>query len=170
MYDVFYFGSKPNLFEFEQPADSLEHAAELCRTGYYWYIYGGNDYSNFDFEWRPAPWESHQLHTFPSQHQRTGGVYFANADTVANREWHFQTNQRVHRLPNRDLWEIPDNIDDNDFDYSWHPDETEPAYEYRFPSQWQPDGGPRYRGSAGIKYMASQKIRLTLHRSFTWIF
>jgi len=138
----------------------------LCRTGYYWYIYGGNDYSNFDFEWRPAPWENHQLHTFPSQHQRTGGVYFANTDTVKNREWHFQTNQRVRRLPNRDLWEIPDNIDDSDFDYSWHPDETEPAYEYRFPSQWQPDGGPRYRGSAGIKYMASQKIRANATQIF----
>jgi hypothetical protein len=35
MFDVFYYGPKPNLFEFEQPADSLEAAAALTRTGYY---------------------------------------------------------------------------------------------------------------------------------------
>jgi hypothetical protein len=32
MFDVFYFGPKPGLFAFEQPASSLEDAAKKSRT------------------------------------------------------------------------------------------------------------------------------------------
>lgn len=159
MIDVFYWGPRPNLFEFERPADSIDQAAQLSRTGPCWYIYGDNDYSNFDFDWRPAPWEADHVHVFPSQWQRNGGVYYVNPATVAQRQWHFRTEQQVQRRPNRDLWHIPDNIDDSDFDYSWHPDEIEPDYEYHFGTQWQRDGGPVYPGTAGIKYMANQRIR-----------
>ena len=159
MFDIFYFGPKPNLFEFEQPADNLDDAAAKSRTGFYWYIYGGNDYSNFDFDWRPVPWEHSHIHVFPSQWQRNGEVYLANKYTVQNKEWHFQTNQSVVRKSNRSLWIVPDNIDDSEFDYSWHPDRTEPDYEYHFPTQWQREGGPVYPGSAGKKFMTSQKIK-----------
>lgn len=159
MFDVFYSGPKPNLFEFEQPADSLESAAEQCRTGYYWYIYGGNDYTGFDFDWKPAPWENTHIHVFPSQWQRNGDVYFVNKRTVANREWHFRMEQSVKRLPDPSKWLIPSGIDDSEFDYSWHPDSTEPPYTYQFPTQWQRDGGPAYLGSAGLKYMLDQKVK-----------
>jgi hypothetical protein len=159
MFDVFYYGPKPGLFAFEQPASSLDHAASLSKTSHYWYIYGGNDYTGFDFDYVPVPWEAHQLHVWPSQWQRTGGVYLAHRHTVANREYNFHTDHVFHRQPNRSIWRIPDNIDDSDFDYSWHPDETEPDYEYHFGTQWQRDGGPVYPGRAGIKYMGNQRIR-----------
>ena len=159
MFDVFYYGPKPGLFAHEQPAESLDHAASLSRTSHYWYIYGGNDYTGFDFEYVPVPWETTHLHTWPSQWQRTGGVYLANRLTVGNREYNFHNNPSVRRQANRDLWRIPDNIDDTDFDYSWHPDETEPDYEYHFGTQWQRDGGPVYLGTAGVKYMGNQRIR-----------
>ena len=147
------------MFAFEQPATSLEDAAGKCKTTHYWYIYGGNDYTGFDFEYTPMPWETTHVHVWPSQHQRNGEVYLANRRTVQNQEWHFHTEQSVVRKPNRDLWTVPDNIDDADFDYSWHPDRTEPNYEYRFPTQWQREGGPVYPGSAGVKYMTDQRIR-----------
>jgi len=159
MFDVFYYGPKPNLFEFEQPAADLDDAASKCRTGHYWYIYGGNDYSNFDFSFVPAPWESTHLHVFPSQHQRNGDVYLANAETVSNREWHFRKEQSVIRKADKSVWIVPDGVDDKDFDYSWHPDRTEPDYEYRFGTQWQREGGPMYPGKAGVKYMLDQKIK-----------
>ena len=159
MFDVFYFGDKPGLFAFEQPATSLEDAADKCKTTHYWYIYGGNDYTGFNFEYTPVPWETTHLHVWPSQHQRNGEVYLANRRTVKNQEWHFHTEQAVVRQPDRSVWRVPDNIDDTDFDYSWHPDRTEPDYEYRFPTQWQREGGPVYPGSAGVKYMTDQRIR-----------
>jgi hypothetical protein len=159
MFDVFYYGPKPNRFPHERPADSLEDAASKSRTKYYWYIYGGNDYTNFDFTWRPAPWEECQIHCFGTQWQRTGGAYLVNQDTVQNKEWHFRTEQKVTRCVEKSKWITPANIDDSEFDYSWHPDELDPDYEYHFPTQWQRDGGPVYRGTAGIKFVGDQKIR-----------
>ncbi len=129
------------------------------RTKFYWFIYGSNDYSNFDFNWRPAPWEESHIHCFGTQWQRTGGAYFANKDTIKNKEWHFRTEQKVTRSVEKSHWIIPTNINDDDFDYSWHPDELEPDYEYHFPTQWQRQGGPIYQGTAGVKFVASQKVK-----------
>jgi hypothetical protein len=159
MFDVFYFGAKPDRFAHEQPANSLEDAANKSRTGFYWYIYGGNDYTGFDFDFVPAPWESDHVHVFPSQWQRNGSVYLANKNTVHLKQWNFQTNSSVRRLEDQNKWIIPVNIDDTGFDYSWHPDEIEPDYEYHFPTQWQRQGGPIYRGTAGIKFVRGQKIK-----------
>jgi hypothetical protein len=159
MFDIFYSGKKSNLFAFEKHADSLEAAGEKSRTKFYWFIYGCNDYTDFDFEWRPAPWEEHQIHCFGTQWQRTGGAYLVNKDTLHNKEWHFRTEQKVTRGVDKTKWIVPGNIDDSNFDYSWHPDELEPDYEYRFPTQWQRDGGPVYPGTAGIKYVGDQRIR-----------
>lgn len=166
MIDVFYSGDRPNLFAFEKRAESLEAAAEKSRTELYWFIYGSNDYTNFDFDWRPAPWEQHHVHCFGTQWQRTGGAYLANKRTVQNKEWHFRTEQKVTRSAEKSRWIIPADIVDSDFDYSWHPDELEPDYEYHFPTQWQRDGGPIYPGTAGIKYVSSQKIRANATQIF----
>ena len=166
MFDVFYYGPKPNRFAFEQPAESLEDAASKSRTKYYWYIYGGNDYTGFDFSWQPAPWQNEYVHVFPSQWQRTGGVYFANKDTAHLKQWNFLTEQSVVRLSDRSRWIIPSGINDTGFDYSWHPDEIEPDYEYHFPTQWQRQGGPIYQGTAGIKFATGQKIRANATQIF----
>lgn len=159
MFDVFYHGLKPNRFPHEQPADSLDDAAYKSRTKLYWYIYGNNDYTDFDFTWRPAPWEEHQIHCFGTQWQRTGGAYLANKHTVQNKEYNFRIEQKVTRSVEKSNWIVPANIDDSRFDYSWHPDELEEPYEYHFPTQWQRTGGPIYRGTAGIKFVNSQKIK-----------
>ena len=158
MFDVFYYGPKPNLFEFEKPASSLKDAAEQSRTRHYWYIYGGNDYSNFNFNFVPVPWEADHVHSFGTQWQRTGGAYLANPLTAHNQEYNFH-DSGIRRQQDKTNWTTPKDVNDEDFDYSWHPDELEPDYEYHFPTQWQRQGGPVYRGSAGIKFMSSQKVK-----------
>ena len=75
MFDVFYLTHSTGLFPHEQHANSLEHACELSRTRYLWVVNGLNDYSRFDWHWEPVPWESHQTHVWPSQHQENGGTY-----------------------------------------------------------------------------------------------
>ena len=159
MFDVFYQDRKPDLFAFEKPAASLEDAAEQSRTEYFWYIHGNNDYTDFDFDWRPVPWEKDHVHIFPSQWQRNGEVYFARKWSAANKEYHFRSEQQVTRLVDMSKWSIPDRCDTTDFDFSWHPDVIEAPYEYRFPTQWQREGGPIYNGTAGIKYCNSQKVK-----------
>ena len=66
MFDIFYFGSKPNVAPFELPASSLEEAANKSKTEFFWYIYGGNDYNGFNFYVKPAPWEQAHDATFSS--------------------------------------------------------------------------------------------------------
>ena len=166
MFDLFYWGNKPNLFAFEKPAVDLDDAARQAKTAHYWFIYGGNDYTGFDFDVTPVPWEAHHVYVYPSQWQRNGGVYLANKATVAQREWNFRKDQTVQRLEDRSNWIVPIDIDDSDFDYSWHPDELEAPYEYRFPTQHQRDGGPIYQGTAGIKYVNSQRIRANATQIF----
>lgn len=129
---MFYSGPKPGLFAFEQPADSLEHAAQLSRTRYYWYIYGDNDYSNFDFTYEPPQWESNFVHVWPTQWHQYGGAYLAHKDTVANQQWHFHP-QVVNIKPDPVLFETAYTCE---FDYSWRPHPMDPPYTYVFGNQW----------------------------------
>lgn len=133
MFDVFYFGPKPDRFAHEQPADSLEDAAEKSRTGLYWYIYGDNDYTGFDFDYVPAPWESEHLHTWSTQWHQYGGAYLANKDTVAQRQYNFKQ-QIVNAKPTTENWVTLHAVES--FDYSWHPHPMDPPYIYVFGNQW----------------------------------
>jgi hypothetical protein len=157
MFDVFYVGPKPGLFTFEKSAQSLEQAAEQSRTEFFWFIHGTNDYANFDFNWMPPPWEYQYTHTFPSQWHANGGVYFASKAHADKNKLKFQHCQSVTRQVDMTNWTVPDNLDVSNFDFSWHPNPLEAEYEYHFATQWQKDGGPVYRGTAGIKYVATQK-------------
>lgn len=74
MFDVFYLNQPTGLFVNEKHAHSIEHAREIALTRYLWIVDGANDYSDFDFTWEPVPWESHQTHVWPSQHQENGGT------------------------------------------------------------------------------------------------
>lgn len=74
MFDVFYSGIKPNLFAHEQSATNIEHARQLSRTRYFWWINYLTDYTGHDFLWEPVPWEADQTHVWPSQHQANGGT------------------------------------------------------------------------------------------------
>ena len=130
---MFYFGPKPNLFEFEQPADSLEHAAELSRTGYYWYIYGGNDYTGFDFDYKPVPWESTHVHVWPTQWHQYGGAYLAHKDSLTEYKWQFHQ-QIVPIKSAPEKFTILHTVEN--FDYSWRPHPMDPAYIYVFGNQW----------------------------------
>ena len=154
------------MFAFEKPAEDLDDAAGQSKTSHYWFIYSGNDYASFNFDYVPLPWQKDFVHVWPSQWQRNGEVYLANKHTVRDRQWHFMNDQSVVRLPDETNWIIPSNIDKTSFDFSWHPDSLEPPYEYHFPTQHQRDGGPIYKGNAGIKYVNAQKIRANATQIF----
>jgi hypothetical protein len=133
MFDVFYSGTRPNRFAFEQPARDLDDAAAQCRTGYYWYIYGDRDYTTFNFDYCPAPWESIHTHVWPTQWQQYGGAYLAHVDSVKNRTWQFHR-EVVPATATDTHWHTLSTIDS--FDYSWHPHPFDPPYIYVFGNQW----------------------------------
>jgi hypothetical protein len=152
MFDIFYSGVKPNLFAHEQRADSIEHAQQLSRTRYFWWVNYLTDYTGFDFLWEPVPWESHQRHAWPSQWQKDSGTYLVPRQGAE--ETNYRTEHRLTRLPSRDVWTVPSNFDYDTFDFSWHPDPTDPPYTYQFGTQHQRTGGPQYyNGGTDLKFV-----------------
>lgn len=159
MFDIFYSGKKPGLFAHEREASGIEHAQQLSRTRFFWWITYLADLSTWDFLWEPVPWQAHQRHAWCSQHQTDAGVYLIPA--AGYTDTHYHTDRSITRLSAVDNWKIPAGIDTNGFDFSWHPDYREPAYEYHFGTQWQSAGGPVYPGNQGIKIVHAQQARAT---------
>ena len=98
------------------------------------------------------PWERHQRQTWPSQWQKDSGTYLVPKQGYE--ETHYRTNTILKRLPDLYSWKVPDNFDTSSFDWSWHPDPTEPGYIYQFGTQHQRTGGPQYivPGATDLKF------------------
>jgi hypothetical protein len=153
MFDVFYSGIKPNLFVHECAADSIEHAQQLSRTRYFWWVNYLTDYTDWDFLWEPVPWQAHQRHAWPSQWQKDSGTYLIPKQGYSDTQYH--TAPALTRLPNELPWRGMGLID-----ISWHPDPSEPPLIYQFGTQHQKTGGPRYVVSGGvdIKYVDQPRV------------
>ena len=148
MFDVFYIGKKPGLFAHERAVASIEQAQQESRTRFFWMITYLADYTGFDFLWEPVPWQAHQRHAWASQWQKDSGTYLVPKNGYT--ETNYRTDYILTRLPDPHLWNIPNPVEN--FDYSWHPDPTDPPLTYYFGTQWQRTGGPVYRnGSDNIK-------------------
>jgi hypothetical protein len=169
MFDIFYSGPKPNLFVHEREADSIEHARQLSTTRYFWWVNYLSDYSGWDWLYEPKPWESHQRHAWPSQHQSDSGTYLVPT-TWNGRDTHYHLSPSVTRLVCLENWITPDDVDDNKWDYSWHPDPADPVYVYEFATEWHDEGGPVYvvPGATDRKYMTHVHAKLTSRKDNRW--
>jgi hypothetical protein len=161
MFDVFYSGIKPNLFVHECQARDIEHACELSQTRYFWWVNYLTDYTGWDFLWEPVPWQAHQRHAWPSQHQLDSGTYLVPKNGYAETNYHDDC--YLHRLPNLSYWYVPEYIDPGSIDLRWSPDPLEPPYIYEFPVEWGWNniGGPEYRvpGATDKKYVTDFQAR-----------
>lgn len=121
----------------------------------YWEIPNGLDTSTFDFNWRPEPYDRPYVHQFGTQHQKTGGPRFVVPESEGIK---YQSFQKTIKLPDLNNWEIPIDINVDKFDFSWHPDGTEPPMIYEFGTQWQKTGGPKYivHGANYTRYIDTQ--------------
>jgi hypothetical protein len=166
MFDVFYSGTKPNLFAHEQAVDTIEQAQQQSRTRFFWFVNYLSDYTGFDFLWEPVPWQAHQRHAWLDQYQLDAGVYLISKDGYAETNYH--TDHQVHRLPDVDFWHIPEWIDPASINLRWAPNPADPPYIYEFPVEWDWDrvGGPEYRipGATERKYMDAFVARTQSNR------
>jgi hypothetical protein len=159
MFDVFYSGTKPNAIAHERPANSLEHAQQLSRTEYFWWITYLADLSNWGWLYEPAPWQANQRHAWPSQWQKDSGIYLVPKSGYIETNYH--TSPVIQRHQDSSNWAIgPDVLN---WDTSWHPDPCEPLYIHEFSTQWWDEGGPVYSppGATERKYHASPCARLS---------
>jgi hypothetical protein len=91
MFDVFY----------KDQINSIEDACKLSRTRYLWVLDQHNDYSDFDLAWEPPPWESNQIHIWPSQHQEHGGTMLIPKQGATEKNYNHHCISRTkgaHRL------------------------------------------------------------------------
>ena len=155
---------------FEQPAQSLDDAASQCRTGYYWYIYGDNDYSEFDFDYVPAPWESTHVHAWPTQWNQYGGAYLAHSDSASDRKWQFHSN--IVPIKSNDTLFNQLQLH-NEFDFTWRPHPFDPPYIYVFGNQWHsPEVMPSVEysvaGATERKFIHDPKMQLAQQHTANW--
>ena len=84
------------MFAHERHADNIEHAQQLSRTRFFWWINYLTDYRDWDFLWEPAPWQAHQCHAWPSQWQTDSGTYLVPRQEYT--ETNYRTDQLLRRL------------------------------------------------------------------------
>ena len=169
MFDVFYSGVKPNLFAHEREARDIQHARELSRTRWFWWVNYLTDYSGFDFLFEPPPWQAEYTHTWPSQWHEYSGTYLVPTNTS---EIQYYFNRQT--LPNRDNMTNYNLIKDNIiFDYTWAPHPFDPPYRYIFGNQWYPANRMptveyRVPGATEIKYVFTPRAELKENKDNNW--
>ena len=126
-----------------------------------------NLHEGFDYSWHPDPAEPDMIYQFGTQHQRTGGPRYAvpGAELIK-----YVESPRVVKTLVDPCWAVPDGADADTFDFTWHPDATDPPYIYQFGTQHQRTGGPQYLvpGATEIKYV--DQIRIRTNRVATAIY
>jgi hypothetical protein len=163
MFDIFYYGPKPNLFAHERAADSIDHARKLSQTRYFWWVNYLTDYTNFDFLYEPAPWQSQYIHAWPSRWDQFYGACLVPTN-VDNPGYHYHTEQ----LPPQTHKENFKTLIACNFDYSWVPHPFDPPYIYVFGNQWwsaikQPTVEYHTPGATERKYILYPRAELSVN-------
>ena len=78
-----------------------------ARTTHLWIVSSSCDYSSFDFDWEPTPWESNQIHCWASGDQKYGDTFLIPVSEFFKQqpeklEWFQDINYHAHgvdRLP-----------------------------------------------------------------------
>jgi hypothetical protein len=117
------------------------------------------DTTNFDFSWLPDPGSPSYVYQFGTQHQRTGGPVYSVPGATEVKYVQYPRSTKINTDP---YWTIPTGADTTSFDWTWHPNATEPAYIYQFGTQHQRTGGPIYTvpGAVEVKYVEQIKIKV----------
>ena len=120
-------------------------------------LWDNTSFENFDYSWHPDPSDPAMIYQFGTQWQKTGGPrYIVPGASLIK----YVSTPRWIKGTHDTCWLIPTGIHTESFDWTWHPDATEPAYIYQFATQHQKTGGPVYAvpGATEVKYLAELKI------------
>lgn len=142
----------------------------------FWAVPKNIDRTDFNFNWRPEPYEQPIIHRFGTQWQLSGGPCYVVSgykgfkfcldqqataidilpkyDVITNLE------DLLQEHPNENFYAIYSNTDITNFDFSWHPDVLEKPYVHVFGTQWQENNGVSYvcANNIGIKLQNIQQV------------
>lgn len=77
--------------------DTINRCAKKSTTALFWILSSDLDYSNYNFDFYPQPWEMNMLHIFSTQWSHWGKTYLVNA-TVFTKE--SQNVKNLYEIPN----------------------------------------------------------------------
>ena len=141
-------------------SDTNYHAGMIAYRKIDYSNWNDTSYADFDYSWHPDPTEGPMVYKFGTQWQKTGGPVYAcpGADPTSVK---YVKEPRVNKITIDDNWVIPEGVELEGFDYTWHPDGTEPPYNYQFGTQWQKTGGPLYaiKGASATKYVTQANVK-----------
>ena len=137
---------------------NYHHAPSIVRVrsdDVNWSIPAGIE--SFDTTWHPDPTDPPMTYQFGTQHQRTGGPRYDNGGTLIK----YIDTPRAVKISQDTCWIVPEGADTSSFDWTWHPDDTDPPYMYQFGTQHQRTGGPQYRvtGALDTKFIGQLVIQ-----------
>jgi len=173
--DVFYLNNKPNAHPREKPVNSVEHARQLATTEHFWIINEYCDYKNFDWDWDfeflpdEDVWAQDHNNVWPSQHQKDSGTWLCPKDHKGYTVYRADVDPVFRKNEITECWKVLDDIDQTKFDFSWHPDPTDPPYIYVWGNKWvlaelKPTIEYHVEGATDIKFM-TRLVELVEQRS-----
>ena len=142
--DVFYYGNKPNIHPREKFVNSFEEAKSQSTTEHFWIINEFCDYRNFDwdfdFDFLPDEdvWTSEHINIWPSQHQKDSGTWLCHKECSDVKVYRTDVAPIKRKKELTSHWVLNENIDKTKFDFSWHPDPTDPPYIYKWGCKFFP--------------------------------
>ena len=139
--------------------------AQLLPSDQHWVVPIGIE--SVDQSWCPDPGDPPFIYQFGTQWQRTGGAIYTVPGAT---EVKYVDLPRAEKTSKDDGWSVPDGVDTSTFDWTWHPDDTDPPFIYQFGTQHQRTGGPRYTvpGATDTKFV--DQIRITTNATSAVIF
>ncbi len=163
--DVFYYGKKPNVHPREKFATDLADARRQCTTEHFWIINEFCDYTNFDWDWDfdflpdEEVWTSLHNNVWPSHYQKDSGTWLCSEEDSGIIIYRSDVDPIVRKNIKNDNWVIVEEIDETKFDFSWHPDPTDPPFIYKWGCKFHPVEIKSYveyhvDGATNVKYMS----------------
>jgi len=130
--------------------------ATLFANTTYWSVPHTINLDSVDYSWHPDPGDLPYIYQFGTQWQRTGGAVYTVPGAT---EVKYVSAPRAIKVTTDACWTVPEDIETHSFDWTWHPDATDPPYIYQFGTQWQRTGGPVYvvPGATEIKYVSAPR-------------
>jgi hypothetical protein len=159
--DVFYYGDKPNVHPRERYAKDFATAKQLATTEHFWIVNEFCDYRNldwdFDFEFLPDEdvWAIDHINIWPSQWQNDSGTWLCSTKCNDIKIYRTDVEPIARKNVISKYWHNTEKFDATQFDYSWHPDPTEPPFIFQFGTQWAKTHGPQYvsDNATSVKYI-----------------
>jgi hypothetical protein len=90
---------------YDNHLDTIRRCIARARTPWIWVVSSCCDYTDFDFDYRAAPWESYQLHCWASGKEKFGDTFLINVDEfklqwdIALLEWYKDVNWHESGVP-----------------------------------------------------------------------